>query len=239
MVTRASLPPTRPDVPEGALGSTVMPLGTSGFRVVCPRASVAAASVSGSSFAGRNLPGQGAVVSWSVVASGRSVDARCGTAKRDGATCPGHPDRRSPVPGGTGCERPAHQPRLVRWGCPCRPFLPEQGWPRSPSCLAQCAVQPALVFVPGHPEGCLAAIMRTRRRGGVPPSGARAAVTRGWLVAVAGFRWLEDPDVLSRAAAFGLRQRLPFRSGIRVNHRPSQGFHHVKERSEKSVPLGG
>jgi hypothetical protein len=147
-----------------------MPLGTSGSRVVGPRASVASASVSHSSFAGRNLPGQGAVVSWSVVTSGRSVDARCGTAERDVATCPGHPDRRFPVPGGTGCERPAHQPRLARWGCPRRPLLPEQGWPRSPGYVSQCAMQPALVFVPGHPEGCLASIRRTRRRGGVPPS---------------------------------------------------------------------
>jgi len=140
-------------------------------------------------------------------------DARFGSAKHGGATCPGSPVANLSAPEGAsrqGGGVPAGAVSLrgpssaARLGGGCGR---EAVWRQAPSS------PPSPCPAGTHGESPVGGV-RTRRRDGVPPSGATAhspegegASLRLTLVGRVRFR--------SRVAAFGLRQRSPVRFGIR------------------------
>jgi hypothetical protein len=218
-----------------------------GLAAPAPEGAVAVSSVSCLSCVGRGLPGQGAIAGWSVVAPGRSVGARCGAVRLDGcdlSRCPRHLLFRARghfwVGGGVLAWASS------RWGAssafpaeaeevaaaklsgalrlPARPRCRSLGSRRSPGFPAS---RRSLGWVP-----------RTRSRDDVPPSVRRGSFARGRRCELVTRALREVPFPLPVSC---LRIAPEVAGPVRdsVNHRPSQGFHHVKDRSEKSVPLGG
>jgi len=204
----------------------------------CPRAFVAGSSVSAPPASAASCLGRGPSL---VDPSSRRAEAStCGAEPRSETL------RRVPVPPSpaVSCPRarwggaPACQPKLACYEVPRRPLLPKQGGslPRGRGTRGSVA-RPRAGSGAVH-KGRTVRVARTRRRDGVPTAGPASMPPEGDMARRLAVACRKFPR-LARSSCLRIAPEVAGPVGTRVNHRPSRGFSHVKDRSEKSVPLGG